>query len=60
VGRDVRLFIHTTQTPRSGVPVSIKNGQAHVEQRVHSGTMTTSIPMAEIKTAEVFRLPGQD
>jgi len=60
VGRDVRLFTHTRQTPRAGVLVSIKDGQAHVEQRVHSGTMTTFIPMAEIKTAEVFRLPGQD
>jgi hypothetical protein len=60
VGRNVRLFTHTRQTPRNGVLVSIKDGQAHVEQRVHSGTMTTFIPMAEIKTAEVFRLPGQD
>ncbi len=60
VGQDVRLFTHAGEKPRSGVLVSVKDGQAHVEQRIHSGTMTTHVPMAEIKTAEVFRLPGQD
>ncbi len=60
VGRDVRLFTHAGKKPRSGVLVSVKDGQAHVEQRIHSGTMTTHVPMAEIKTAEVFRLPGKD
>ncbi len=60
LGRNVRLFTHTRKKPRSGVLVSVKGGQAHVEQRIHSGTMTTHVPMADIKTAEVFRSPGQD
>ncbi len=57
LGRDVHIYTPTHRRPLEGVLKSLANGVANVEKRVHGGTMTVHVPLADITKVAVYRFP---